>query len=535
MVAAILLTIIGSAALGFTIWVKPYMAPHTESTLIFIGLIVLVVICYAVAIYKFEDATYFFHRLFGSKDPFGKPYKTKNRKQDEYETARFCFACGQNELGRNVIDAVKDTNISVKALLGYALVRGLYGYKENSKLGYKYLEEASNQNDGYAKVYYYYLYTDGKDNEQDEQEGLNWLEEGVQLDNPLALVEKGIYTYKHAGGNKEEYKKAESYFRKAHSINNNYGYEELADIYLFDDKAGGLSAKFIYDSYLCLTPKTSQALYLRAECLDKMNKHKKALKLFTIAANAGNEDAALTLAQKYMHGENVDKDSNKAISYLNFCINKGNPKGYVQAGYGYLYGLIGEENVDEAKKWFKKAADKKDEEGMWFLGFIAERNQDYKEALKWYEKAAELGSTESVYSIGEVRLITDSNPDKALKYLKDAASQGHVRAMAKLGMHYENEKDYDNAFKYLKLAAENDHAEAQAMLGSLYADGRGCTVDMNKSFYWIKKSAENGSVKGACYLSYSYEVGAGCEKNQALAEYWDKVSRERIESMISEL
>jgi TPR repeat protein len=73
------------------------------------------------------------------------------------------------------------------------------------------------------------------------------------------------------------------------------------------------------------------------------------------------------------------------------------------------------------------------------------------------------------------------------------------------------------------------------MLGSLYADGRGCTVDMNKSFYWIKKSAENGSVKGACYLSYSYEVGAGCEKNQALAEYWDKVSRERIESMISEL
>ena len=534
MVAAILFAIFGSAVLAFTIWSKPYMASGAESTLIFIGFIALIVICYAVAIYKFEDATYLLHRLFGKKDPFGKPYKTKNHKQDEFEVVRFCFACGKNKLGRRAIDATKDTNISVKALLGYALVRGLYGYKENSKLGYKYLEEAANQNDGYARVYYYYLYTDGKDKEQDEQEGLNWLEEGVTLNNPLALVEKGNYIYKHARGNKEEYKKAESYFHKAHSINNNYGYEQLADILLSDSKAGGLSAKFIYDSYLCLTPRTSQALYLRAECMLQMNKHKKALKLLHVAADSGTEDAALTLSHKYMHGENVAKDINKAISYLNFCVNKGNSQGYVQTGYAHLLGLIGDKDVDEAKKWFKKAADKGDAEGIWFLGYIAENDYNYKEALRWYEKAAELGYTEALCSMGDILLIVDSKPDKAIKCLKDAADQGHVKAMAKLGFYYENKSDFDNAFHFFELAARGDHADAQAMLGSLYADGRGCKADMNKSFYWIKKSAEGGSVKGACYLSYSYEVGAGCEKNPALAEYWDKVSCERMEEMYKE-
>ncbi|MBE7067215.1 MAG: sel1 repeat family protein [Ruminococcaceae bacterium] len=531
MVAAVLLTIIGSAILGFVIWIKPYLASSTESVLIFIGLIVAIVICYAIAIYKFEDATYFFHRLFGRKDPFGKPYKSGSKEENEFELARFYFATGRSQAGADQLDRIAKNNMSARALLGYALVRGLYGYKKNTDKGYDYLNQAEAQENSYAYVYYYYLYTDGLDDEQDEQDGLDWLNKAVELNNPLALVEMGNYIYNKANGDKDQIKQAEAYYSKAHAVNPNYGYEELVDIFLSEAE---LSPEFIYQSYIRLMPRTRKALYLRACCLEKLNKMKKALKFYEIAANAGDEDAALILGWKYMHGENVPQDINKAMSYLDFCAKKSNPKAYIYIGYGHLYGLLGKENSNEAKKWFKKAADKGDAEGMWFLGNIEERDFNNKEALKWYEKGAALGDDECLISAGDIIMVVDS-VSKGINYLKKAADKGNARAMAKLGFYYENDKDYNNAFKYLSLAAEKDHADAQAMLGSLYADGKGCKADMKKSFYWIKKSAENGSARGAGYLSYCYEIGAGCEKNPALAEYWNQVSQERMEATISEL
>ncbi len=52
-------------------------------------------------------------------------------------------------------------------------------------------------------------------------------------------------------------------------------------------------------------------------------------------------------------------------------------------------------NKEEARKWFRKAADQNDPEGLFNMGQVYELGwgipEDWDEALKWYRKAAELG------------------------------------------------------------------------------------------------------------------------------------------------
>ena len=65
-------------------------------------------------------------------------------------------------------------------------------------------------------------------------------------------------------------------------------------------------------------------------------------------------------------------------------------------GWMYYDGRAAPSDNDKAVKWFRRAAEAGDSDGMYWLGWMYEAgrgvNQDERESLSWYEKASKLGN-----------------------------------------------------------------------------------------------------------------------------------------------
>ena len=98
------------------------------------------------------------------------------------------------------------------------------------------------------------------------------------------------------------------------------------------------------------------------------------------------------------------------------------------------YGV--EKNLEQAFKWYEKAAESGDVDAerkvaiMYAKGEGVEANQ--KEALNWYEKAAENGDATSQYLVGNFYYYgkngVEKNQEKALNWYKKAAENGNTSA-----------------------------------------------------------------------------------------------------------
>ena len=86
--------------------------------------------------------------------------------------------------------------------------------------------------------------------------------------------------------------------------------------------------------------------------------------------------------------------------------------------------------------------------------------------------------------------------EKAVKYYRLAAEQGHAGAQCNLGFCYDEgqgvTQSYTEAVKYYRLAAEQGHATAQCNLGLCYEKGQGVTLSKEEAIKWYKKAAQQG-------------------------------------------
>ena len=89
-------------------------------------------------------------------------------------------------------------------------------------------------------------------------------------------------------------------------------------------------------------------------------------------------------------------------------------------------------------------------------------------------------------------LFKAGNYEKALRFYREVAEQGHVIAQYTLGNMYENGRgvaqDYAEAVKWYKKAAEQGNAYAQNNLGLSYANGTGVAQDYGEAVTWFRKA-----------------------------------------------
>ncbi|MEH6552394.1 MAG: tetratricopeptide repeat protein [Pseudomonadales bacterium] len=113
---------------------------------------------------------------------------------------------------------------------------------------------------------------------------------------------------------------------------------------------------------------------------------------------------------------------------------------------------------------------------MYAQGYGVPKN--INEAVKWWTKAADMGQ------------------NKAQGYL------GGIYSSETSGL-----LNYKKAFKYYSLSAKQNDAISQSILGFMYAEGQGVEKDINKAIELWHKSAKAGNEDAIKNLNHARELG----------------------------
>ena len=220
----------------------------------------------------------------------------------------------------------------------------------------------------------------------------------------------------------------------------------------------------------------------------------------------------------------VQEECNEKCSECLLCSNAGDPEQKITAFLAYCQknGIELEGSLAYSDRLFKKIYPLLD--------------TDPEAAMKLIREAAEQGNMLGMLTLGRCydqgELGVEKDPVEAAKWYRKAAEQGDVEGQFFLGACYRNgagvEKDPAEAVKWYRKAAEQGFDRAQSALSTCYYLGEGVEKDLTEAVKWCRKAAENGNICEQGNLGYFYENGSGgLEKNAESALHWYKKAAEQ--------
>ena len=121
------------------------------------------------------------------------------------------------------------------------------------------------------------------------------------------------------------------------------------------------------------------------------------------------------------------------------------------------------------------------------------------EAAKWYDRAAQAGIIPAIFRLGtlyEKGMGVKKDPDLARRYYEQAAERGNAKAMHNLAVLDADGggkgPSYKSAAGWFRKAADRGLADSQFNLGILYARGIGVEQNLAESFKWFSLAAAQG-------------------------------------------
>lgn len=295
---------------------------------------------------------------------------------------------------------------------------------------------------------------------------------------------------------------------------------------------------------------------------------KESIMWYQRAAKQGHAFAQYKIALLYQNKQEILNVNDDEIMK---CLFKAAEQGCIEAqcrlGECYLFGWNTKENILQARKWFRKAADQGDREADEYLRkginqhlnnkpeSIKEENPPAdNESIWWYIDAAKRGNADAQFHLAECyrhgyvpgrdasRYSTIDNEHKeALKWYRKAAEQGHCEAQLQLGLfldnsisddyYYESERKDDKrnyeAFTWITIAAKQGHADAQFYMGKYYEYGIIVKQSDQLAIEWYRNAAKRGSANAQYKLADCYRNGKYVPKNDSLAIKWYRISAEQ--------
>ena len=180
-----------------------------------------------------------------------------------------------------------------------------------------------------------------------------------------------------------------------------------------------------------------------------------------------------------------------------------------------------------AYQWMAQAAGQGLPEAMCSLANMVGKYNPAK-AFVLHMKAAMSGCAESEYAIACLYEQGEGvQPDlhEAVRWYKEAAKHGYVKAQLHLGRLYEStgkERDYQEAFVFYQQAAQQKPAEAWQRLASLYETGKGVEQDFLKAWECYLNAWKAGSEKAYKEAKRLLDEGLAYPEVSALKEWYRK-------------
>lgn len=172
-------------------------------------------------------------------------------------------------------------------------------------------------------------------------------------------------------------------------------------------------------------------------------------------------------------------------------------------------------NINEAIKWYKKAADQDDKDGVYNYARLNAGAISSNELAILYQKAAEKGHTEACINLGICYEIGKGIPidyEKAKYWYELAASKNHPLAWFNLGCLAEltannHQPNYVEAINKYEKAGKQNVAEAWHNLGIIYEKGFNGKKDMQKAKEYYHKAADIGYQNAQKHLKNLEAIG----------------------------
>ncbi len=200
---------------------------------------------------------------------------------------------------------------------------------------------------------------------------------------------------------------------------------------------------------------------------------------------SGDAEAQYALGIRYLTGNEVVKDIDEAIKWLEYAAKQKHAGAFYKLGEIYFkYG-----NFVEADKNYRRAAD-------YGYGQVAVEKCRLAMGLQsLVEKATQNPSdVEAQETIGMHLLTNPETLETGVEWLKKAANQGSVNAQYQLGSLFLENDEVNEAIKWLELAATHNHSEAQLKLSLCYFKSNSQELS-GDAYKWLTTSAKNGNLE----------------------------------------
>ncbi|RHZ60869.1 hypothetical protein Glove_350g57 [Diversispora epigaea] len=222
--------------------------------------------------------------------------------------------------------------------------------------------------------------------------------------------------------------------------------------------------------------------------------------------NINKEISIISLADMYLDGLGVEKDTKKAFQIYYKVAGEGSNMALNSMAYCYDKGFGVEKNEEKAFELYLKSAEKGNPDAQFNISECCMEGigieQDKEKGFQLHLKFALSGNMDAIHNTGycyEKGIGTGVDYKLALKWYFKGAEKGNPMTQYNLGRLYGNgygiNQNPVKAFEWYKKSAENEYADAQYMVGRYFYEGRGIRKDIIKGLYWLNKAKENGNKK----------------------------------------
>ncbi len=202
------------------------------------------------------------------------------------------------------------------------------------------------------------------------------------------------------------------------------------------------------------------------------------------------------------HNAYNSKDFKTAFELYSDLAQQGNADAQTSLGFMYQNAQGTAKDVDTARSWYEKAAQKKQPFALFNLALHHMNSGDQFQAHALFLEAAILEVPPAQYEVAlmlERGLGCVQNYSEAAFWYEEAAKRGHGEAFNNLGVLYKEghgvEQDFDRARVCFERASEKNLPTGHYNLGLMYDQGLGVEQDNDMALELCRKAAYAGHEK----------------------------------------
>ena len=420
---------------------------------------------------------------------------------------------------KNYLKAAKMGNAEGMFFAGSGYLYG-EGVEKNLDEAFRWFKEADESGHEGAKNYIGLVYSQ----KGDAETAFKYFLEAAKAGDLIAMV-NAADSYRCGDGVKENPRKAVEWFKKAVEQNDPMAMLRLGDMYYYGEgtRKNRRKALDLYTRGATLGSGGCMnmlgLMYSSGEIFRKNDE--KAFQWFLKSAMTSHSEGMYNAAFCYLIGLGVEQNISEGLDFM----MQSAILGCADAMY-YLSGICSERGADEkAFHWMLRAAEgghvtAMNELGvMYYDGTGVEKNID--EALRWFEKAAAEGNANACTNLALYYSGIDGKFDLALEFYEEAIARGDENALDELADMYFDHEYYEQALELFSSSADKGSTFAMRALYFMYGEGVGVEQDLDRAFNFIESAAKAGDPEAMVELGKIY---AWSPDESRRAHYWLKKS-----------